>query len=142
MCQLGWLCFRAMTGKGWCLSHDSGLLGVEAVVAVAALGVTWVGAVVLRHVDSFTRHALVKAVRAERCLFLCLASCWMPSPCKADSPACILLNTALGASLPTKAVSGGSYSLSSASLVSWEAGRQAAVASLIGLLRVREAGSA
>jgi hypothetical protein len=38
---------------------------MEAVVAAAALGVTWVGAVVLRQVDSFTRHALVKAVRAE-----------------------------------------------------------------------------
>lgn len=87
-------------------------------MAVAALGVTWVGAVVPRHVDSFTRHALVKAVRAERCLFLCLASCRMPSPCKAESPACILLNTALGASLPTKAVSEGSYSLSSGLLSS------------------------
>lgn len=57
--------FSAMTGKGWCLSHDFGCWGMEAVVAAAALGVTWVGAVVLRQVDSFTRHALVKAVRAE-----------------------------------------------------------------------------
>lgn len=44
-------------------------------VAAVALDVTWVGAVVLRPVDSFTRHALVKAFRAENCLFLCLASC-------------------------------------------------------------------
>lgn len=79
-------------------------------MAAAALGVTWVGAVVLRQVDSFTRHALVKAVRAEKCLLHCLASCQMPSPCKADSPAGILLNTALGASLPTKPVSDGSHS--------------------------------
>lgn len=112
-------------------------------MAAAALGVTWVGAVVLRQVDSFTRHALVKAVRAEKCLFLCLASCRRPSPCKADSPAWILLNTALGASLPTKPISEGSQSPVQRLLSSRkQAGRQAAAASLIGLLQVGEAGSA
>lgn len=110
-------------------------------MAAAALGVTWVGARVLGQVDSFARHALVKAVRAENCLFLRLASCRMPSLCKADSSACSPAKYCLRCPSSNRARLRwlSLHQLSGACLAG---SRQAATASLIGLPQVREAGSA
>lgn len=87
------------------------------VAAAAALGVTWVGAVVLRPVDSFTRRALVKAFRAENCLFLRLASCRMPSLHKADSQECNPAKHCPRYLSSSQACVYGSHSLSSVGLI-------------------------